>query len=195
MGRQKGTVRLCVKYEVKVFDPKTGKVIKRVRGRSKTFNQNFSRLLAIMMFPRGDATVSMSVTDRGGTARTMESPTTAYPPPDYTPATAHRFEVGIGRSDVAFSRTQYNLLDAIAWMDYSTISYTDDGTKVIFEVSGSWYNDTGTTQTVREIGMTGRFTDGGGTVRVIMIARDVITAVDVPAGSTIAVAYSVEIPF
>jgi len=195
MGMQKGAVRLLVEYEVKVFDPKTGKVIKRVRGRSKTFTQHFSRLLAIMMFPRGDATVSMSVTDYGGTARTMRAPTTVYAPPQYDPATGYRFNVGIGRSDVAFSRTHYNLLDLIDWVPYSTISYVDDGTKVVFEVSGSWYNDTGVTQTVKEIGMLGLFRDDAGVVRWIMLARDVITAVDVPADRTIAVAYSVTIPF
>jgi len=195
MGKRKATLELQVEYEVKVFDPKTGKVIKRVRGRSKSFTQNFSRLLAMMTFPRGDAAVSMSITDHGGTARTMRAPLYTYNPIEYDPVTGYAFQVGVGRSNVAFSRTQYNLLSLIAWVPYSTISYVDDGTKVVFEVSGSWYNDTGTLQTVKEIGMSGLFLDYGGAEYWIMLVRDVITAVDVPAGSTIAVAYSVTIPF
>jgi len=195
MGKRKATLELQVEYEVKVFNPKTGKVIKRVKGKGGTFNQNFARLLAIMCFLRGDRSVSMSVTDLDGVARTMGAPRDAFSPPDYTPTSDWGFRVGVGRSDVAFNRTHYNFLDEISWMPYSTIAYTDDGTKVLFEVSGSWYNDTGTTQTVKEIGMAMRCCDTGGYVRWIMIARDVITAVDVPAGATIAVAYAVTIPF
>jgi len=137
----------------------------------------------------------MSVTDHDGTARTMGAPRSDNSPPDYTPATGEAFRVGVGRSDVAFNRTHYNLLDLIAWMPFSTISYEDDGTKVVFEVSGSWYNDTGVTQTVKEIGMSMTCCDTGGWVRWIMIARDVITPTDVPADSTIAVAYKATIPF
>jgi len=188
-------LELHVEYEVKVFNPKTGKVLKRVKGKGKTFNQNFARLLVIMMFPRGDATVEMSVTRTDGVALTMGAPRDAYSPPDYAPATGLAFKVGVGRSDVAFSRTHYNLLDVIAWVPYSTISYTDDGTKVLFEVSGSWYNDTGVTQTVKEIGMLGQFMPALSSPDWVMIARDVITPTDVPAGSTIAVAYRVTIPF
>jgi len=188
-------VELQVKYEVKVFDPKTGKVIKKVKGKSGSFNQNFARLLAILMFPRGDAGVSMSITDRGGTARTMQAPREPYSPLNYVVATGYRFEVGVGRSNVAFSRTQYNLLDPLGWVDYSTYSITDDGTKVVFRVSGSWYNATGVTQTAQEIGMTGRFMATDGSVYIIMIARDVITPTDVPDGLAIAISYEVTIPF
>jgi len=184
-----------VQYEVKVIDPKTGKVLKKVRGKGGTFNQNFGRLLGLMLFPRGDVTTSISVTDTVGTARTMIAPTLGYPPNRYEPDVARRLELVIGRSDVAFSRTQYNVLDYIATMDYSTYSLVDDGTKVTVEFSGSWYNDTGVAETVREIGFICRFSDSGGGVRIIMLARDVITPVDVPAGATIAVAYAITIPF
>jgi len=180
-------VELQVKYEVKVFDPKTGKVIKKVKGKSGSFNQNFARLLAILMFPKGDAGVSMSITDRDGTARTMNAPREPYSPLNYVVATGYRFEVGVGRSNVAFNRTQYNLLDLLGWVDYSTYSITDDGTKVVFRVSGSWYNGTGVTQTAQEIGMTGRFIAIDGTVYAIMIARDVISPTDGPDGYSIAI--------
>jgi len=195
MGKRKATLELHVEYEVKVFNPKTGKILKRVRGKTKTFNQNFARLLTMMCFLRGDATVTMAVTDHGGTARTMGAPRYGNDPAYYTPATGYAFHVGVGRSDTAFVRTHYNLLDLLKWVPYSTISYTDDGTKLIFEVSGSWYNDTGVIQTVKEIGMLMLCCDTGGGKRWIMIARDVITPTDVPAGSSIAVAYAVTIPF
>jgi len=193
--RKKEVLKIQVQYEVKVIDTKTGKVLKTVKGKSGTFNQNFARLLGLSMFPRGDVGRTVSLTDRGGVARTLGGVGYAYPPLKYSPATAYRLELGIGKSDVAFSRTHYNLLDPQAWVDYSTYSMVDDGTKVTVEISGSWYNDTGVTVTIKEIGFCCYFIDTGGTVRVFMLARDVITATDVPAGSTIAVAYAITIPF
>jgi len=195
LGKRKATLELQVEYEVKVFDPKTGKVIKRVKGKAKSFTRHFSRILAIMIFSKGDGYVSVPVTDRDGYGRTMISPETTYSPTTYDPAGAHAFQLGVGRSDLAFDRDQYNLIDGVGWVPYSTFSITDDGTKVIFEVSGSWYNDTGALVTIKEIAMFSRFRDIGGYMYWIMLARDVITPTDVPAGSTIAVAYKATIPF
>jgi len=188
-------LKIGVQYEVKVIDPKTGKVIKTVRGKGGSFNQNFARLLGLLMFPPGDVERTTSLTDVGGTARTMRAPDGAYSPLNYTVSAGYKLELGVGKSSVAFDRTHYNLLDLQAWVDYSTFSMTDDGTKVTVEFSGSWYNDTGLTVTIKEIGFRCRFTDQGNVVRTIMLARDVITAVDVPAGSTIAVSYAITIPF
>jgi len=188
-------LKIKVQYEVKVIDTKTGKVLKTVKGKGDPFNQNFARLLGLLMFPRGDVETSLSVTDVGGTARTMRSPDPSYPPTRYGLAAAYKLELGIGKSTTAFSRTHYNLLDPQAWVDYSTWSLTDDGTKVTVEFSGSWYNDTGATVTINEIGFRCRFLDTANVVRTIMLARDVITATNVPAGSTIAVAYAITIPF
>jgi len=188
-------LKIGVKYEVKVIDTKTGKVLKTVRGKGETFNQNFARLLGLLMFPRGDVMTTVSLTDTGGTARTMEAPSASYSPLQYGATTGYKLELGLGKSNVAFDRTHYNLLDPQAWVDYSTWNLTDDGTKVTVEFSGSWYNDTGAPVTIQEIGFRCRFLDGGNVIRVIMLARDVITAVDVPAGSTIAVAYAITIPF
>jgi len=187
-------VKIRVRYVVKVVDTKTGKVLKVVKGEGKTFNQNFGRVLGLVMFAIGDTTKSISVTDVGGTARTMKVPTD-YSPGGYSPSAAYKFELGVGKSDTAFSRTQYNLLDPPEWVDYSVWDLVDDGTRVTLDVSGSWYNDTGADVVIKEIGMRVRWLDSGNIVRVIMIARDVITATTVPAGQTIAVAYAVEIPF
>jgi len=188
-------VKIRVRYVVKVVDTKTGKVIKVVKGEGKTFNQNFGRVLGLVMFVIGDVRETVSVTDVDGVARTMASPDYTYPPTGYDPAAAYKFELGVGKSGVAFDRTQYNLLDPQAWVDYSVWDLVDDGTKVTLDVSGSWYNDTGVDVTINEIGMRVRWRDSGGTMRIIMIARDVITATTVPAGQTIAVAYAIEIPF
>jgi len=188
-------VELKVEYTVKVIDTKTGKVLKVVKGEGKTFNQNFARVLGIMMFSRGDARVTVSLTDTGGTARSMWAPDYDTSPLNYDPAVGYRFKLGVGKSNVAFDRTHYNLLDPLAWFDYSIWNLTDDGIKVKVEVSGSWYNDTGVDVTVNEIGMVIRLKDVDGYIRVIMIARDVITATTLPAGQTIAVAYAITIPF
>jgi len=187
-------VKLEVEYVVKVID-ENGKVVKVVKGKGKTFNQNFARVLGILMFPVGDVTRTVSVTDVGGTARTLGAPREPYSPNNYAPVAGWKFELGVGESDVAFSRTQYNLLDPLAWVDYSTHTLTDDGTKVKVDISGSWYNDTGVDVTAREIGMRVYWVDTGGYMRVIMIARDVIAPTVVGAGKTIAVAYSITIPF
>jgi len=188
-------LKIGVKYEVKVIDTKTGKVLKTVKGKSKTFNQNFARLLGLLLFPRGDTVVYVSLTDTGGTSYTMQSPHATASPLAYPAGVGKNLQLGVGKSSVAFSRTHYNLLDPQAWVDYSTYSLADDGTKVTVEFSGSWYNDTGATVTIREIGFRCRFEDRYETLITIMLARDVITAVDVPAGSTIAVAYAITIPF
>jgi len=193
--KKRKELKICVEYEVKVIDTKTGKVIRKVKGKGGTFNQNFARLLGLVMFPRGDVMETVSVTDVWGGARTMESPSTAYSPTTYSIKTGYELLLGVGKSDVAFNRTHYNLLDPQAWVDYSTFSMVDDGTKVTIEFSGSWYNDTGATVTIKEIGIRCRFADGDGYIVPFMIARDVITPVDVPAGSTIAVAYAITIPF
>jgi len=187
-------VKIRVRYTVKVIETKTGKVLKVVKGEGKTFNQNFARVLGIVMFPAGDATKSVSVTDVDGVARTMEAPSTESPP-DYSPFAGARLEIGVGKSDVPFDRTHYNLLDPQAWVDYSVWDLVDDGTKVTLDISGSWYNDTGATVTIKEIGIRVWWSDTVPAVRIVMIARDVITATDVPAGQTIAVAYAIEIPF
>jgi len=194
MGVKRG-VKIKVEYTVKVIDTKTGKVLKVVKGEGKTFNQNFARLLGIVMFPKGDGRVSVSLTDTGGTARTMWAPDYGTPPLNYDPTAGYKFELGVGKSSVAFDRTHYNLLDLQAWVDYSTWNLTDDGTKVMVEITGAWYNDTGADVTINEIGMRVRWMDSAGVIRTIMIARDVITATTVPAGQTIAVAYAITIPF
>jgi len=194
LKKSKG-LKIDVRYEVKVIDPKTGKVLKIVKGKVGTFNQNFSRLLGLLMFPRGDVETTVSLTDTGGTARTMRSPDDSNPPTLYAVTVAYRLEIGIGKSAVAFNRTHYNLLDPQAWVDYATYSLQDNGTKVTVEFSGSWYNDTGATVTIKEIGFRCRFRDQAGYIRTIMLARDVITATDVPAGSTMAVAFAITIPF
>jgi len=194
MTERKG-LKIGVRYEVKVIDTKTGKVLKTVKGKGETFVQNFSRLLGLLMFPRGDVMETVSLTSTDGVAQTMEAPSASYSPLQYTADTPYKFHLGVGRSDAAFSRTQYNLIDPIAWVDYSTWSLTDDGTKVIVDFSGSWYNDTGATVTVREIGFACVFSNAVGGLARIMLARDVITPIDVPAGSTVAVAYAVTIPF
>jgi len=194
MTKREG-LKIGVRYEVKVIDTKTGKVLKVVKGEGKTFNQNFSRLLGIVMFSKGDGRVSVSLTDIDGTARTMWAPDYGESPCSYDPTVDLRFRVGLGKSDVAFSRTQYNLLDPQAWVDYSVWDLVDDGTKVTLDVTGSWYNDTGVDVVIKEIGMCLAWQDKFGTEYRIMIARDVITATVVPAGSTIAVAYAITIPF
>jgi len=194
MTKREG-LKIGVRYEVKVIDTKTGKVLKVVKGKGGTFVQNFSRLLGLLMFPRGDVMETVVLTNVDGTNVTMEAPSTSYSPLQYSVAAGYKLELGVGKSDVAFSRTHYNLLDPQAWVDYSTWSLTDDGTKVTVEFSGSWYNDTGVTVTIKEIGFRCRFISGAGYIHVFMLARDVITATDVPAGSTIAVAYAITIPF
>jgi len=188
-------VKIRVRYTVKVIDTKTGKVLKVVKGEGKTFNQNFGRMLGMLMLVRGDVRVSVSLTDVDGTARTMWAPDFDRPPFRYGAGVDARLEVGVGKSDVAFSRTHYNLIDPQAWVDYSVWNLTDDGTKVVVEISGSWYNDTGADVVIKEIGMRVFWLDNAGYLRCIMIARDVITATTVPAGQTIAVAYAVTIPF
>jgi len=183
------------KYEVKVIDTKTGEVLKLVKGEGGTFNSNFARLLALLMFPAGDTETSLGVTDIDKVVRTMRSPDDEYPPTRYIVDPAYRIEVGIGKSGEPFERTQYRLLDPQAWVACPTYTITDDGTKVIVEFSGSWLNDTGALVTIREIGFRCRFLDETNYVSVIMLARDVITPTDIPAEGTVTVSYDITIPF
>jgi len=200
MTQRREMLKLEVKYKVVVMD-RSGKVVKKVEGTCKTGTAWLSRLLS-MIFPRGDVEDVRSVLDWGGTSRTLRYPyvPATLPPPNYNPymwdvGAGKMIQVGIGESDLAFDREQYNLISPIAWVGYSTYTFTDDGTKVIVTVTGSWYNDTGATVTVKEIGLNAWFRDWDGTEFRVMLVRDVITPTTVDPTYTIAVGYEVTIPF
>jgi len=186
-------IKIKVDYRVKVIDNKTGKIVKVVKGKSKTFNLNFSRIVGIVMFPVGDVTRSISVNDTGGVARTFAAPY-GLSPMAYSPAAGYKQRLGIGSSSVAFSRTHYELQAKIGDFPYSTHTLTDDGTQVRVDISGSYLNP-GASITVREIALYGYFYDNGGFVRYLMLARDVITDTIVGTNQTISVGYTITVPF
>jgi len=187
-------IKIKVDYRVKVIDNKTGKIVKTVKGKSKTFNMNFARLLGLL-FQRGDATGSVSLNDTGGAARTFYNNYSVALTPLNLPADAgNKLVLKIGSSSAAFDRSHYEMQTLLATFAYSTFTLTDTGTNVRVDISGSWIN-TGASITVREIGFVVRYVDTGGYVRSILLARDIITDTVVGTNQTIAVAYSITIPF
>jgi len=186
------TVKINVEYEVKVIDNKTGKTLRTVKGKSKTFNLNFARLLGLF-FQRGDVIASISATDTGGSGRTFINNDSSNPLNVGTSA-GNKLKLHIGSSSAPFDRSHYEMQALVATFDYSTWSLTDDGTKVKVDISGSWINP-GPSVTVREIGFDVVYRDSGAYLRRILLARDVIPDTVVDTGRTIAVAYSITIPF
>jgi len=186
------TIKINVEYKIKVIDNKTGKVVKTLKGKSKTFNLNFARLLGLL-FQRGDIGASVSITDTGGVGRTFSN-NTYYNPLNVATAAGNKLRFHIGSSNTPFDRAHYEMQALISTFDYSTWSLTDDGTKVKVDISGSWLNP-GPSVTVREIGFDVVFSDSGYNNRRVLLARDVIPDTVVDAGRTIAVAYSITIPF
>jgi len=185
-------IKIIAEYEVKVLDPKTGEVIRSVKGESKSFTLNFGRLIAIL-FQRGDYQVSVPVVDTSGASRTFRNNDTTSSPFEVSTSTANRIRLHIGSSNEPFSRGQYEMLGKIAEFDYSTYNLADDGTKIVVQFSGSWLN-TGSLVTVREIGFDVVY-NAAGTVTRFLLTRDVIPDTTVDTNQTIAVGYTITIPY
>ena len=190
----KHKMEINYRVKVEVIDTKTGKKLAKRNFKGQSFLKNFASLCRLC-FMRGDASETEYVLDTTGTSRTLLS---AYSPsfPNYSPATGYKMKCCAGSSDTPFSRDQYNCVSPIATFPYLYYSFTDDGTKKIVTASFAWMNDTGVTQTVREVALIITVCDAGNVVRTLAITRDLVSPpVEVPAGSTLAVGYTINIPW
>ncbi len=180
--------------ELRVIDPKTGKVLTKRRIKGHSFLRNFSSLCRLL-FMRGDSVETESVLDTGGVARTLGS-ATPYAFPAYSFGTASKMRCCVGTSSVDFSRDQYGCVSGIATVVYSNYTFTDDGTKKIVNVTFSWLNDTGAAQSIAEVCLIEQVLDTGNTTRWIALTRDLFSPpISVPAGSVLAVGYTITIPW
>jgi hypothetical protein len=188
-------MEISYNVEAKVIDPKTGKVLAKKRIKGGTFLKNFSALCHLI-FMRGDTVEYETVIDTTGTSRSLKAAGQNYAWPQYDPSATNKMKCCVGTSSAAFSRDQYGCQSPLATVVYSNYNLTDDGTKKVLSIAFSWLNDTGAAQNVAEVALILSVAETAGTVRSVAIARDVFSpAISVPAGSTLAVGYSITLPW
>lgn len=184
-----------IKMEIvaEVRDGKTGKVKERIVHPCHTFLSNFSNL-AVLVFQRGDVATSRTVTDVGGTSRTVRNHTSGIT--DYTAGTGYKIVCRIGTDNTAFDRDHYDVQTFLAELEYSEYDIQDDGVEKLLKITFAWTNDTGSAKDVWECLMAIRYNDSGDTVRKVGIARDVfLSAINVPNGDVLALGYWITIPW
>jgi hypothetical protein len=189
-------MEISYNVEAKVIDTKTGKILAKRRIKGDSFLKNFSAICRLL-FMRGDVTDTETVLNTAGSSITLKTGSKTYPFPYFDPAAGNKLRCCIGTSSVAFSRDQYGCISGIATVVYSNYAWTDDGTKKILNIAFSWLNDTGASQNIAEVAMIVTVAEGAAaTLHTVAITRDLFSpAITVPAGSTLAVGYTITIPW
>lgn len=191
--RHKMEITYAVKAEV--IDSKTSKVTAKRKIKGDSFLKNFSAICRLL-FMRGDTSETETVVDTGGTTRTLQAAATANTFPTYAFGAGNKMRLCVGTSSVGFSRDQYGCISGIATVTYSNYTWTDDGTKKILNIAFSWLNDTGASKDIAEVAMIITVCDTTGTTRLVAITRDLFSPpITVPAGSVLAVGYTINIPW
>lgn len=144
---------------------------------------------------------NVTVTDTGGTQRTIGRSTPWYQDIGYVMAGAgvDAFGIQVGTGTTAPSNTDYSLESKITsgtgagQLEYGSQQITDPaiiGEYVDLLLTRDFTNSSGGTVTVNEIGVAIRVADSGGTWRYFLILRDVLsTPKDVLNGETLTVQY------
>jgi len=203
-------IRIGLSYEVEVRD-KEGKLLSKCKGKSDPFTRAWIQLLRAI-FLGNDAQVSLA--DTGGVSRTFApSELGGYSGQVYDFAetnagsTVDAYGVMVGGSDLAFSRTQYNLQSKIAHGSGSgqllygatTIEdYVDEDTTTRIRMIRAFSNTSGASVTVREIGIAIRHRSYTTALLLwyLLVARDVLPSPQtVPDGATLTVRYRLFISY
>lgn len=189
-------------YRIIVKD-KNGKVKRRTRWRkSKSLTIGFLKHLQFLMIHAySGGAQSVSITDIGNTARNFgaagqyisEELASSGPDNDGT----YGIVLGIGIDVVA--NTDYKLSSIITHgvaagnLDYGATSFTAAavvGANVDLVLSRAFYNGSGSTVTVKEMGIYAKGKDDVVTARIICICRDVIASVDILDTETASAQYT-----
>jgi hypothetical protein len=209
MSREK-TLKIGLEYEVEVRD-KNGKLINRQHGKSHSWLKQFIQIIMAewqysYLLTSNPPTVT--VNDETGTGRNMP---TAYSVSFNAaawavnaPAGSSEYGVKVGSGDTPNSLTTYALSTPIshgssfgqlAYGAHTIESVTNpSGYDLTFRVIRVFTNNSGASVTVKEIGISTKRCDQGGTPRTFLFVRDVLPSPSsVPDGATLTVRYTVKI--
>jgi len=193
--RRNEKVEIKMEIEIKVYDPKTGKVTLERKVPCHTFLKNFSAL-AHLIIPRGDAIISDTVTDISGNARTATGCGSSAPVPFTYVSESPSYKIfsRIGTNTTAFSRNQYDVLTYLAEIAYGNFTLTDTGSQKELRITYAWTNGTGLAKDVSEC-VLGIWVYVAGMYKVA-ISRDVFSpAINVPNGQVLALGYVITVPW
>ena len=175
---------------------KEGKVIRRKKGKSKSWTQQFCQLLEAQM----GQMEAVNARDTGNILRTLRPYSSNFVMTAGTGVIDYGIRAGIGITAEAI--TDYVLVTPIAHgtgagqLSHAAVTFTtiaNDATSAWFTVSRNFTNNSGATITVNEIGMICYGLDSGGYTRYLLIARDVITAQGVLNNQTLTVTYKIKV--
>lgn len=180
-----------IKIEIEVRD-KDGKLIEKRTEKGNSWTRN----IIAMLYCQWANTTTSYLIDTGGTARAYSGSATAM----YVNAGSgvDTYGLQVGASDAAFDVTQYSLQAKIAngsaanQLQYGTVSVDPPSS-----LGGAWQirvirvfsNVSGASVTVKEIGLVGQISAGYN----FLIARDVISPISVPNGSSLTVRYLISV--
>jgi hypothetical protein len=194
-------MKLTLYYRTIVTD-KNGKVVKRSRWRkSRSFVIAYLQHIdSALAHAYGSPLLSVSIKDTGGVIRTIPGGSDAKTiMACFAPDNDDTYGIVVGTGTTAPTNTDYNLGAKIAHgtgagqLDYGAHSRTAPtvvGANVDYVISRSFYNGSGASITVNEIGIIVSTYDTGVFQRFFLIVRDVIAPVTVNDTQTLTVQYT-----
>jgi hypothetical protein len=199
-------------WEIEVKD-KTGKLLKRYETPAKSWLKQFITMLKGEFATRNGANYG-----NGNVSVTIETGTNvAYPYAQGSSITNYYMNLStcgdtgdvtqgiiVGTSDTPNTLTTYALGGKIAHgtgsgqLVYNAETLEDvtnpSGNDLQFRITRTFTNNSGSTITVKEVGLLAKKVDTSATARSFLIARDVLPSpVDVPDGATLTIRYVVKI--
>jgi hypothetical protein len=208
-AKKTGEVRLGIAYDVEVRD-KDGKLISKEKGKSDPFTTWFITMLRSFFYgdsSMADQTVGLYATD--GASHDFYLKTTTgkghVAIAGNAGAGVDTYGIQVGTSNTAFNKNQYALQAKIAhgtgagqlqYLASSVETVTAEDSIERFRVVRGFTNGSGSTITVKEIGLVIANQKEGLTLYNFLMARDVLTTPqDVPDGSTLTIRYRIYISY
>ena len=196
-------MKLGLYYRCIVAD-KNGKVVKRTHWKkSRSFVLQFLQHIELLSFHAHNAyPAPISMKDIGGVARTVYTstyPSTALYFAMNAPDNNGSYGLVVGTGTAAPTNADYALATIIGHgtgagqLDYGAHSRTTTGivgANVDYIISRTYYNGSGASITVNEIGVYCCSQDSGNNTCCFCIVRDVITAITVANTQTLTVQYT-----
>lgn len=184
-------MKLDAWVEVKVTRP-DGKLRGRVKKKSDSPLQNFAVLTLFSAFPKGDVAQSFSLIAEDGLTYTFKIPDATLSPTSYATSTSYPLYLEVGNSDTPVSRTDYKLGYGLLSIPASSYTVSDTGTSIQLTVSGSRtiFLET-TSDYIREAGLSVYLKDSGGTMRRVLLIRDVVSDLLVYNGDSVTASYTI----
>jgi hypothetical protein len=198
-------MKIGLYYRVLIHD-KQGTLVKRTRWKeSESFVLQFLQHIDVLVnHAQGVAGIAASTKDMGGTSRNLQALTlgpwfTVNFLAVFSADNDATYGVLVGTGTTAVTNVDYKIETLIAHgvgagqLDYGAHSRTAAqvvGSNVDFVISRAFYNGSGGSITVNEIGISCATVDSGGNTRYFLIVRDVITPVAVANAQTLTVQYT-----